>query len=124
MAAAPVVHFEIIGKDGLKLQKFYAELFGWKIQNMAEMGNYGMTETGTTGDKVGKGSIDGGVGGAQPGSPNYVTVYIQVKDIDAHLQKITAAGGKTVMPKTEIPNVVTFAQFTDPQGNVVGLVEG
>ena len=122
--AAPVVHFEIMGKDGLKLQKFYGELFGWKIQNMAEMGNYGMSETGAQGDKAGKGSIDGGVGGTQPGAHNYVTVYIQVKDIDAHLKKIAGMGGKTVTPKTVIPNIVTFAQFTDPEGNVVGLVEG
>src|SRR5262245_27487971 len=122
--AAPVVNFEIMGKDGLKLQKFYAELFGWKIQNMAEMGNYGMSETGSRGDTVGKGSIDGGVGGTQPGAPNCVTVYIQVKDIDAHLKKISGMGGKTLVPKTVIPNVVTFAQFTDPEGNVVGLVEG
>jgi predicted enzyme related to lactoylglutathione lyase len=28
-----------------------------------------------------------------------------------------------VVPVTEIPNMVTFAQFADPQGNVVGLVK-
>jgi predicted enzyme related to lactoylglutathione lyase len=33
-------------------------------------------------------------------------------------------GGKTIVPKTEIPNVVTFAQFADIEGNVVGLVRG
>jgi uncharacterized protein len=27
----PVVHFEVIGKDGAKLQHYYAELFGWEI---------------------------------------------------------------------------------------------
>jgi predicted enzyme related to lactoylglutathione lyase len=27
------------------------------------------------------------------------------------------------VPVTEIPNMVTFAQFADPQGNVVGLVK-
>lgn len=122
--AAPVVHFEIMGKDGLKLQKFYGDLFGWKIQNMAEMGNYGMTETGARGDSSGKGSIDGGVGGTQPDAPGYVTIYIQVDDIDAYLKKIVSKGGKTIMPKTEIPNVVTFAQFADIEGNVVGLVQG
>lgn len=26
----PVVHFEIIGKDGDALQRYYGELFGWK----------------------------------------------------------------------------------------------
>jgi predicted enzyme related to lactoylglutathione lyase len=27
------------------------------------------------------------------------------------------------MPRTEIPEVVTFALFSDPAGNLVGLVE-
>ena len=27
-----------------------------------------------------------------------------------------------VMPVTDIPNMVTFALFSDPEGNVVGLV--
>ena len=35
----PVVHFEVIGKDGAKLQKYYADLFGWKISADNEM-NY------------------------------------------------------------------------------------
>ncbi len=29
--AQKVVHFEIIGKDGKKLQEFYSALFGWNI---------------------------------------------------------------------------------------------
>jgi hypothetical protein len=29
----PVVHFEVIGKDGEKLQRYYAELFGWEIDS-------------------------------------------------------------------------------------------
>jgi predicted enzyme related to lactoylglutathione lyase len=28
-----------------------------------------------------------------------------------------------VVPVTEIPGLVTFAQFADPQGNVVGLLK-
>ena len=31
----PVVHFEVVGKDGEKLQSYYAELFGWKRQRRA-----------------------------------------------------------------------------------------
>ena len=27
----PVVHFEITGKDGKRLQEFYAKLFDWHI---------------------------------------------------------------------------------------------
>ncbi len=27
----PVTWFEIIGKDAIKLQKFYGDVFGWKL---------------------------------------------------------------------------------------------
>ena len=37
----PVVHFEVIGKDGERLQRYYSELFGWQIDADNPMG-YGM----------------------------------------------------------------------------------
>jgi predicted enzyme related to lactoylglutathione lyase len=123
MAAAPVVHFEVTGKDAKKLQNFYSKMFEWNIQNMPEM-EYGMVETSANGDKRGKGSIDGGVGAAPPGAPGYVTFYVQVPDLPAALKKAESLGGKTIVPPTEIPNIVTFAMFQDPEGNAVGLVKG
>jgi uncharacterized protein len=39
----PVVHFEVIGKDGPKLQRYYAELFGWEINGDNQM-HYGMVD--------------------------------------------------------------------------------
>ena len=36
---------------------------------------------------------------------------------------IEAAGGRTVMPVTEIPGTVTLAQFQDPAGNMVGIIK-
>jgi predicted enzyme related to lactoylglutathione lyase len=36
----PVVHFEVVGKDGAKLQQYYSELFGWEIDANNPM-NYG-----------------------------------------------------------------------------------
>jgi predicted enzyme related to lactoylglutathione lyase len=46
-----------------------------------------------------------------------------VKDIAGVLSRIVDTGGSVVMPRTVIPNVVTFAIFKDPAGNRVGLVE-
>ena len=112
---SPVVHFEINGKDGKKLQQFFGELLGWKIQVMEQM-DYGLVDT----DSGGHG-INGGIG--QTDGPNQVTVYIEVPDPQAALDRIGRLGGKTVVPVTEIPGVVTFAQFADPEGNVVGLVK-
>jgi predicted enzyme related to lactoylglutathione lyase len=32
-------------------------------------------------------------------------------------------GGKVIMERTVLPGMVTMAQFEDPAGNVIGLVE-
>ncbi len=123
MAAAPVVHFEITGKDGKKLQSFYSKLFDWEINADNPM-NYGLVNAAGNGTEAGKGSIGGGVAAAQEGAPAAVTFYVQVPDLEAALKKAESMGGKTLVPPTEIPNMVTFAMFQDPEGNAVGLVKG
>jgi hypothetical protein len=52
-----------------------------------------------------------------------VTFYVEVPDIKASLATIEAAGGKTIMPREVLPGMITLAIFTDPHGNVIGLVE-
>ncbi len=110
----PVVHFEVTGKDGEKLQKFYGELFDWKINADNPM-NYGMVDNGGEG-------INGGVGEVPEGD-GHVTFYVQVPDVNAALEKAEGMGGKTIMPRTEM-DTVTMALFADPEGHTVGLVEG
>ncbi len=107
----PVTHFEIIGKDALKLQKFYADVFAWKLGAPArEFGNYSLF------DNEGKG-IGGGIGEGDA----RVTVYIDVDDPQAYLDKALKAGGKMLMPVTHVMEGVTIALFADPGGNTVGL---
>ncbi|MBM4166152.1 MAG: VOC family protein [Ignavibacteria bacterium] len=114
MAAAPVTHFEILGKDGERLKDFYKKLFGWDINSDNPM-NYGLVQS------AGKG-IGGGVGESQDGKP-MVTFYAEVDDLQATLDKAVAMGGKIDVPVTEIPNMVTFAQFQDIEGNIVGIAK-
>lgn len=113
----PVIHWEIGGIDARKLQDFYGKLFDWKVDTNYPM-NYGMVNTGS------EGGINGGIGLTGEDKRPYVTFYIQVDDLQAYLDKAEKLGGKTVVPPTEIPNVVTFALFTDPEGNRIGLVKG
>ena len=109
-----VVHFEIIGQDPATLRSYYADLFGWNMQVLEEA-NYTLVDTGM------EGGIGGGIGEAQ--GPNQVVFYIEVDDPQAYLDRVEKAGGTTVVPVTEIPDMVTFAQFADPQGNVIGLTK-
>ncbi|MBD0324402.1 MAG: hypothetical protein ICV72_13605 [Aldersonia sp.] len=52
-----------------------------------------------------------------------MTVYVQVNDPQAYLDRVERLGGRTVMPVTETPDAVTMALFADPDGNIVGLVK-
>jgi len=113
--ANPVVHFEVIGKDGKKLQDFYSGVFGWKINADNPM-QYGIVDAGDTG------GIGGGIS-AGDGGTRQVTFYIAVDNPQAYLDKVESQGGKIVMPVTEIPGTVILAQFADPEGNIVGLVD-
>jgi predicted enzyme related to lactoylglutathione lyase len=91
----PVVHFEIIGGRGNQLEKFYGELFGWKIDSNNPM-KYDVVDTGG-----GPGGINGGVGASQDGAKR-VSVYAQVDDLQATLDKAEKLGGKTILPPTEV----------------------
>ena len=107
----PVVHFEIGCRDIARTQDFYAKLFDWKIQ---AAGPAAMIETG------GAGGIAGHITALGHEPYNYVTVYVQVDDIEAYLAQAQKLGGKKVVGPIEIPTG-SFAWISDPEGTLVGL---
>lgn len=111
----PVVHFEITAKGIETLHAFYGKVFDWKIDANNPF-KYGMTDTG-----AGSG-INGGIG-ETTGTP-HVTVYVQVPDIDKALVTIKSAGGTVAMEKATVPGGPTLAQFRDPSGHLIGLIQG
>lgn len=114
MGSHPVVHFEVNAKDPTVLSAFYSKLFGWHVESMPDMG-YEMVDP-----HAGKG-IGGGFNKADDVTQATV-FYVATPDLGATIAKLEKLGGKIVVPITEIPSVVTFAQFSDPSGNIVGLV--
>lgn len=110
----PIVHVELAAKDPAVSSKFYADVFDWKIEVDPNFNYYQFDAEGGPGG--GFNTI--GEQGTQPGD---VIPYIGVDDIDAYLYKVEAAGGKTLLPKTEIPGIGWFAHFADPGGTRVAL---
>ena len=51
---------------------------------------------------------------------HYTIFYVQVDDINEYLAKAESLGGKTLVPKVDIPTG-SFAWMADPDGNTVGL---
>ena len=113
----PVTHFEVIGRDGERLKEFYSRVFKWKINSDNPM-NYGMVSA------DGGQGIGGGISGF-PGEEGHrgVTFYVEVPDLNAALGEIEAAGGKIVMHPDDVPGGPRLAQFTDPEGNRIGLTQ-
>ena len=118
----PVIHFEVIGKDGEKLRSYYSELFDWKIDADNPM-NYGMVARDDNVNSEGIG-IGGGVGG--PGPDDYeghVTFYVEVPDVEASLAKAESLGGSRIFGPDEVMDGLVLGQFADCRGPI-GLVQG
>jgi uncharacterized protein len=117
----PVVHFEIVGKDVEKLQSYYSDLFGWKIDADNPM-NYGIVQRDGNTNADGAG-IGGGVGAGPEGYPGHVTFYIEVPDVEAALAKAESLGGTRMMGPDKVMDQVEIGLFNDPEGHVVGVVK-
>jgi predicted enzyme related to lactoylglutathione lyase len=117
----PVVHFEIIGKNGKALQDYYSELFEWEIDAENPM-NYGVVqrEGNLNPDGVG---IGGGVAAGPEGYDGHVTFYIEVPDAEATLAKAESLGGKRLFGPDQVMEGLVIGQFTDPEGHLVGVIQ-
>ena len=113
MAGHKIVHIEISAKDRKALSKFYQDVFDWEIEHADEM-NYTTFKAG-----------DGVAGGFNPVTNEYpagtVTIYIDTEDVTKSLQAVERAGGKILVPESDIPGIGKFGLFQDPQGNMIGL---
>jgi len=116
MPIYPIVHVEIPAKDREVAGNFYAELCGWTVQQLPEMG-YATFEV-EGGPRGGFPTIDG-----EMVKPREIMVYIASDNLDATLAKATELGGKTVVEKTPIPGIGFFGIFEDPSGNRIGIFE-
>ena len=116
MSNHPIVHIEFAAIDLEKSGKFYTDLFGWQITPMPEY-NYAGFETGS-----------GLGGGITPLSEDYpvgtVIFYVDTDDIEATLAKAEALGGKTFMPKTEVPGMGWMAWFSIRPGPRLAWMDG
>src|SRR5215203_2307710 len=112
---APVMWFEVAGRDFDSLSKFYSELFHWKV-NADNPAAYGMVDTDA------EGGIPGGIFASN--ETEYVTFYVSVPDLEARLRQAEKLGAKVVQPPTPTgPDGPTVAMISDPEGHRVGILQ-
>jgi predicted enzyme related to lactoylglutathione lyase len=120
---SPVVHFEILGRDYERLERFYSALFGWRPNRDNPVG-YGMISRSDNVSQSGIG-IGGGImalGTDEAAFAGHATWYVEVLDVEASLARAEQLGGTRLMGPDRVPGGTTLGQFRDPEGHLIGLV--
>lgn len=109
---------ELMTNDQAGAKTFYAELFGWEMQDQPiPEGTYTILKAG--GKEVGGlMSLPAEAKGAPPMWGSYVTV----DDVDQQIERAEQLGGKLIMPPRDIPDVGRFAVIADPQGAMLTMI--
>lgn len=111
--ARPIVHWEIEARDPQLQREFYARLFNWSIGAGPIM------------------NIASGLGGPEPGPAGHIrrsdrsgfVLYVQVRDLTESLARVPTLGGRVVSPPFDVPGGPTIASITDPEDNLLVLVQ-
>lgn len=111
---SPVINFEIASKDVKKSKAFYSKVFGWKFDKGPHKGVH-ITDTGT------KKGIKGFLLERGEYIPDYVSLYVEVEDIEKAISKIEKAGGSILRPKFSPDGKSELCIISDPEGHVFTL---
>ena len=117
-----VVHFEIPVDDFERAQKFYKNVFGWKMESLPGI-EYSMIGTAPVDEKgMPKeiGAINGGMMKRQRPVISPV-ITISVEDIEDAMKKVKKMGGEIVRGKMQVGEFGYAAYFKDLEGNILGL---
>lgn len=109
----PILHVEVLGENLDTLKTFYGDVFGWEL---SPIGNDYTVARPAQGPSI-------GIGAMGPGR-NHVTFYVGVPDVELALQKAEQCGGLRAFGPHPLPEGGTFGGFTDPEGHLIGLVNG
>jgi predicted enzyme related to lactoylglutathione lyase len=109
----PVVRWQVISPNPDAAAKFYKQLFGWSFTQDNSMGQREVT------------AADAGVAGAiwpaPPGTQPFVQLFFAVSDVEASVRRVEELGGKTIVPRTVLPDGDVMAIVHDPFGLSIGL---
>lgn len=118
-----IEHFKIPADDMERAQKFYNDVFDWTMKKWSHPDNpdQDFWYFDTSNENGNKG-IEGGLMKRQFPSHS-VTNYVTVHSVDEYTARIEKAGGKIIIPKTEIENMGFIVVFLDTENNMFGIYQ-
>lgn len=118
MQKNPVVFWELATHDMEKTVEFFREVFEWKIEFNDRLGFYIIPEISPPNE-----ALDGAVFTLKRAKLPFLTVFIQVEDIEAKAKLISEKGGFIVDEPSEIPSGSKICLFNEPSGVTFAMLE-
>ena len=117
MQKNPVVLWELASHDMEKSVKFFREVFDWQIEFNDDLGFYIIPQSSPAEH------MDGAVFTLRQAKLPFLTIYIQVEDIDAKAELVEEKGGLIVEPPHDISPRSRICLFNDPSGVTFAMIQ-
>jgi hypothetical protein len=112
---------ELRTDDVEKAKGFYGELFGWTFKESPNDDGPGVYV-----EIINAGRPNGGImakSAQMKDVPSHWGVYFAVADCDAMVEAVNAAGGTTLMPPMDVPEVGRFSVLADDNGATFTVIK-
>ena len=115
------IWYELLARDPDTAERFYTRVLGWtaKRPQLAAAPDYRVLAAPDGDGVAGLMAVPSGA----PMAPGWL-VYLAVDEVDATVERVTAAGGAVTMPATDIPDVGRIALVADPDGTPFYVMRG
>jgi uncharacterized protein len=112
----PVVYWELASHDATKTVAFLKKVFDWDFAYDERTTIHELPAELTP-------MQGGGVFTLRRAKSPFLTIYIQVDDIDAKVKSIEEAGGFIVDPPLDLPGGSRICLFNEPSGVTLAMIQ-
>jgi uncharacterized protein len=113
---SPVKAWQIVSKNPEATARFYADVFGWRVDVNNALG-YRVVDT------CSEEGVGGGIWPAPPGAKSFVQLFIEVEDVALAVEEARAHGATILVPPQKLPDGDEMAILMDPEGLAFGVTK-
>ncbi len=114
----PIVFWELASHDMEKSVQFFRKVFDWQIEFSDRLGFYIIPESTLSGE-----AVEGGIFTLKRAKLPFLTLYIQVEDIEEKAKLVEEAGGWIVEKPNELPSRTKICLFNEPSGVTFAMIQ-
>ncbi len=116
-----LTHFAIYTDDIDRAARFYQAVFNWQTNSYGQPGFMQIKHSDDLQRPIG--ALQNRTYAPVPDKINGFECSIEVADISETVKTVEQAGGRVVMPVTEIPYVGKLFKFLDTEGNLLCAIQ-